>query len=59
VVGVPLVLVEVTVVIVAMGMPVVVIVFIDNIVRGVYDVILFVLVVGFMGRVGKSAARED
>jgi hypothetical protein len=55
-VAMPLVLIEVAVVIVVVGMPVVVIVFIDNIVRGVYDVILFVLVMWVVGGVGKSTS---
>ena len=55
-VAMPFIFIGMTMIVAAMGVPVVVIVFIDHIVRGVHDVVFFILVVGIVGGVGKSTA---
>jgi len=59
IVAMPFILIRMTMIVAAVGVPVVVIVFIDYIVRWVYDVIFFVLVVRvvrFSGGVGKGTS---
>ena len=55
-VAMPFIFIGMTMIVAAMGVPVVVIVFIDHIVRGVHDVVFFILMVGIVGGVGKSTA---
>ncbi len=52
----PFIFIGMTMIVAAVGVPVVVIVFIDYIVRWVYDVVFFILVVGIVGGVGKSTS---
>lgn len=56
VVCMPLVFIRMTMIVAAVSVPVVVIVFIDYMVRGVYDVVFFILVVWFVGGVGKGTS---
>ena len=56
VVCMPLVFIRMTMIVAAMSVPVVVIVFIDYMVRGVYDVVFFILVAWFVGGVGKGTS---
>ena len=56
VVCMPLVFIRMTMIVAAVSVPVVVIVFIDYMVRGVYDVVFFILVAWFVGGVGKGTS---
>ena len=56
VVRMPFVFIGMTMILIVVSMPIMVIVFIDYIVRGVHDVVFFILVVGFVGGVGKSTS---
>ena len=56
VVRMPFVFIGMTMIVAAVSVPVVVIVFIDYIVRRVHDVIFFMLVVGIVGGVGESTS---
>ena len=56
VVRMPFIFIGMTMIVAAVSVPVVVIVFIDYIVRGVHDVVFFILVVGFVGGVGKGTS---
>ena len=52
----PFVFIGMTMIVAAVSVPVMVIVFIDHIVRGVHDVVFFILMVGIVGGVGKSTS---
>ncbi len=56
VVRMPFVFIGMTMIVAAVSVPVVVIVFIDYIVRGVHDVVFFILVVGIVSGVGKGTS---
>ena len=56
VVRMPFVFVGMTMVLITVSVPVMVIVFIDYIMRGIYDVIFFILVVGIVSGVGKGTS---
>ena len=56
VVRMPFVFIGMTMIVAAVGVPVVVIVLIDYIVRRVHDVVLFIFVVWIVGGVGKSTS---
>ena len=56
VVRMPFVFIGMAMIVAAVSVPVVVIVFIDYIVRGVHDVVFFILVVGIVSGVGKSTS---
>ena len=56
VVRMPFVFIGMAMIVAAVSVPVVVIVFIDYMVRGVYDVVFFILVVWFVGGVGKGTS---
>ena len=56
VVRMPFVFIGMTMIVAAVSVPIVVIVFIHYIVRGVYDVVFFILVVWFVGGVGKGTS---
>ena len=58
-VAMPFIFIGMTMIVAAVGVPVVVIVFIDYIVRWVYDVVFFILVVGIVGGVGKSTSGQE
>ena len=52
----PFVLIGMAMIVAAVSVPVMVIVFIDYIVRGVHDVVFFILVVGIVSGVGESTS---
>ena len=56
VVRMPFVFIGMTMIVAAVSVPVVVIVFIDYIVRGVHDVVFFILVVRIVSGVGKGTS---
>jgi len=56
VVRMPFVFIGMTMIVAAVSVPVVVIVFIDYIVRRIHDIVFFIIVVGLVGGVGKSTS---